>query len=243
MDENIKKKDDNVIYNIINNSKPNILFNYFMIVIFFIFIFKNIEEPSHATYLALILSFIIIYYIYTNIQISDVNEIVEKKDKFDLLNTTNSVLKFHTKLVNLLFYISDIKDDNIELFEELVKEIEFFCTTFDSCMIDFKLINSEYSKLVQLKINILVIINNLNNSLIFSPLLNDKIVRVREKLEEILNEYLAILYKNHQKQIYYNGYSNDIKIIENTNILPLNSIYTQDYKISNFNFSNLLFLK
>lgn len=235
-----EKTEDNLIYNIITNTRPDILFGYSLIMIIILLIFSNIELPNNSIF-AIFIGFIIIYYFYTYRQINDTSIITKKKEKYTLINTKKSVLKNHTKFTNILFYINDFKYLNIPQFNILTSQIESFCNTFESCMTDFKLINKLYNTLIQLKINILISINTISYSLKENIAVN-KMDRVKDKMENVINEYIKIIIDNYNKNIYYNGYNNGTKIIDNTNIIPNNSFYVHDFKINNFDFSNLLFL-
>mgnify|MGYP003386392231 CR=1 FL=1 len=230
----------NLIYNIIDESRPDVLFNYFIIIVVFIFLSSCINISQNIL-VGILVASIIIYYLYTNRKNNDVSKLKERQEKFKLINTKKSTLKNHIKFVNIVFYISDIKNLNIPTFNILVSQIESFCNTFESCMTDFKLISHLYTTMNQLKINIMITVNSLIYS-IDNWKYEKKINRVRKKLEEILNEYLGIILKNHEKNIYYNGYNNGTKIIDNTNIIPSNSFYIHDFNLGEGKFSDHLFL-
>lgn len=238
MDEDDTK--NNLIFNIINNSKPNILFNYSIIIVALVLIFNSINL-SHNAMIGVFVSLTIIYYLYTYRSINDISTEKKINEKYDLINTRSSVLKKYVKFTDILFYIDDFKYLNIPLFNMLTLQIESFCNTFESCMTDFKLIDTLHSTLIQLKLNIMASVNNLSFSL-NNPVMQEKINRVRNELENFLNEYLKIIVENHKKNIYYNGYNKNSKLIDDSNVLALNSFKVNDYKINNFNYSNLQFI-
>ena len=231
---------NNLLYNIINNSEPNILFNYSIIIVISLLLFKQLDFTYNIIF-SLFIGSSIVYYLYTYKSLYDITKETKISEKYNLINTKKSVLKNHVKFTNIIFYMDDLKPLNIQLFDKIVSQIESFCNTFESCMTDFKLIDILYPTLIQLKINILISINNLSLSL-HHELMQKKIDRVRNELENILNDYLKIIIGNHRKNIYYNGYNNGSKIIYDTAVLPINSFNVHDYKINNFNFSNLEFL-
>jgi hypothetical protein len=231
---------NNLIYNIITNTKPDILFNYFIIIIIFIFISNQINITQNVL-LGILIACIIIHFLYTYRENFDISKLKERDEKYNLINTSKSILKNHTKFINIIFYISDIKNLNIRSFDILISQIESFCNTYESCITDFKLISSLYPMLIQLKINILLSINSLVYS-INNWNYENKLYRVRNQLEEILNEYIGIILKNNKKNIYYNGYNINTKVIDNTNIIPVNSFYSHDFDLGTGKFSNLLFL-
>ena len=235
-----KESRSNLIYNIIDDSRPDVLFNYFIIIVVFIFL-SSTMNVAHSVLIGVLVASIIIHYLYTDRQNNDVSNLKEKHEKFKLINTKKSTLKNHTKFVNIIFYIADIKNLNIITFNRLVSQIESFCNTFESCMTDFKLISKLYNTMNQLKINILITVNSLIYT-INNWKYEKKINRVRNKLEEILNEYIGLIVKNNEKNIYYNGYNNGTTIIDNTNIIPANSFYVHDFNIGVGKFSDFLFL-
>ena len=239
-ESNNKYLHDNLVYNIITNSRPDVLFNYFVIAIVVIF-FSSFVNVGMSVIIGVLVATIIIHFLYTYRENFDVSKLKEREEKFKLINTKKSVLKNHIKFVNIIFYISDIKHLNIRSFNILVSQIESFCNTFESCMTDFKLIPNLHSELNQLKINIMVTTNSLIYT-INNWKYENKLRRVRNKLEEILNKYLEIIIKNNKKDIYYNGYNNGTKIIQNTNVIPANSFYSHDFKLGMGNFSDVLFL-
>jgi hypothetical protein len=230
----------NLIYNIIEKSRPDILFNYFIIIVIFIFLSNQINVTQNVL-IGILVASIIIHYLYTNRENNSISKLKEIKEKFKLINTEKLILKNHMKFVNIIFYISDIKKLNIQIFESLISQIESFCTTFESCITDFKLISLLYPIMNQLKIDILISVNSLIYT-INNWQYEKKIIRVRKKLEEILNEYIGIILKDNNKNIYYNGYNNGTKIIDNTNILPSNSFYINDFDMGVGKFSDVLFL-
>lgn len=237
---NNKYLNNNLVYNIITNSRPDVLFNYFVIIIVVIF-FSNQVNVGTSVIIGILVATIIIHFLYTYRENFYVSKLKERDEKFRLINTKKSVLRNYIKFVNIIFYISDIKNLNIRSFNILVSQIESFCNTFESCMTDFKLIPNLHSELNQLKINIMVTTNSLiysNNNFKYK----NKLRRVRNKLEEILNEYLEIIVKNNEKNIYYNGYNNGTKLIQSTNIIPANSFYSHDFNLGMGKFSDVLFL-
>jgi len=79
-----EKTEDNLIYNIITNTRPDILFGYSLIMIIILLIFSNIELPNNSIF-AIFIGFIIIYYFYTYRQINDTSIITKKKEKYTLI--------------------------------------------------------------------------------------------------------------------------------------------------------------
>jgi hypothetical protein len=237
MNDDIK---NNLVFNIINNSKPNILFNYSIIIVALVLIFNSINLYQNAT-IGIFVSLTVIYYFYTFRSINDISTEKKINEKYDLINTRSSVLEKHIKFTNILFYMDDFKYLNIPLFNILTSQIESFCNTFESCMTNFKLIDTMYSTLIQLKLNIMASINNLS-FLSGNFVMQEKINRIRNELENVLNKYLKIIVGNYKKNIYYNGYNKNSKLIDDSNVLALNSFEVHDYKINNFNYSNLQFI-
>lgn len=112
------KSTNNLLYDIITQSEPNILFNYSILLIIAILLFSNLNLTINFI-VAIFVGFIIINYLYTHKTIYDTSILTEKKEKFDMINTTNEILKNHDKFTNVLFYIEDFEYLNISLYDTL----------------------------------------------------------------------------------------------------------------------------
>lgn len=104
----MSNKTDNIIYNIISNDSPQIIFNYFIGIVIFIFIFNKINFNINIL-IGLLFFSILVYYIYTYRNINEINNNEKYNEKFNLLYTDNNLLKRYSNITDILFYIRDLK--------------------------------------------------------------------------------------------------------------------------------------
>lgn len=210
----------NIIYSILNNEDSTVIFNYGLLLIVFIFIFSKINFSINL-FIGLIFYSILIYYFYTDRKINNINETQKKNEKFNMINTSNNILKKYPQIVDLIFYIDDIKFSNIPEFNKITELFENFCVSYESCKINYSLIDLLICNLTDNKIKILSALNSLIYS-VNGKQYEDKINKIKNKAEIILNNLIDELIVIHEKNIYYNGYNSTTRIIDTTNILPYN---------------------
>jgi multisubunit Na+/H+ antiporter MnhB subunit len=78
--ESNNNSSSNILYDIINNEEPQVIFNYFVLIIIFLFIFSNIDFKV-STFIGLIFCSIIIYYFNTYRSLNHTYGIEKKKRK------------------------------------------------------------------------------------------------------------------------------------------------------------------
>jgi len=232
-------KTDNIFYNLVNSDDPQYIFLYFIIILGFVFISTKINYNINIL-VGLIFSSILIYYFYTY---KDINNFSKNKlliDKFDNLYTQNQILNKYPKIVDFLFYFENFKEFSILKFNSLISEFENFCQIYEYCLIDERLIFTNFRKLTDLKITILSLINsfifNINSNSYSKILINQK-----KAAEKILNDLLNRLILIYKKTIYYKGYDVTKKVIQYGDILPYNILYEIQNKNDTFKIQNLLF--
>ena len=229
-------KTSNILYNIINYEEPNIIFNYAILLVFFIFIFNKISV-TFSLYVGLIFFTIIIYYSYTQRELNSINNIKKKKEKFNILFTKEKILEKFPEFVDILFYMEDYKQYNIPVYLDIVMLFERFAGFYNDCIKNFKNINTIYQDLLDIKVTILSYLN----FYIFntgSNILDKKIVEIKNKTEQILNSYLEKIVIIQKKDLYYNGYNIDTNICSTSNILPYNFLTNFTVNNNNKNFNN-----
>jgi hypothetical protein len=215
-------KSDYFIYNILNYEDKNVVFLYGVLLIIFIFIFTSINV-STSLFIGLIFYTILIYYFYTDRNLNNIYEAEKIKEKFEILDPINDQLKKYPDIVDLLFYVEDIKVYNIPEFNDIVSLFEEFSKLYDSCMIDYNLIDSQFENMVYIKTKILYKFNSFNFN-IPGKQNSDNINNVKKNTSDLLNKLLNNLILTHKKKIYYNGYNRDSSILNTTNVLPYNII-------------------
>jgi len=230
----------NILYNIINFEQSNIVFNYFILFIIFIFIFSNIDFNINIL-IGILFCSVIVYYFYTERSQNFIYDNEKKKDKFDSLYTVNKTLEKYPEIVDILFYIEDLKQYNIPQFNSLQDLCEQFFKLYESCNVDYNLINIYYTTMVDLKV---LILSNLNTFIIntFNSKITDKLLLTKKNIEDKLNNYLNNLYIIQQKNLYYNGYNYNTFVIDKSSVLPSNYLDPiNDNKFSNISNNNFIY--
>ena len=215
-----------VLYNIINNEGEQMIFNYAIIFVIFIFIFNNLNF-NMTILLGLLFATIVVYYWYhyrtennlINTQIYD--------DKFNIVNPYKKSLKKYNNIVDSLFYIEDFKKFNIPNYNKITNLFENFTSLYDNCLIDNSFIGNYYNTLNNIKYNIIDCIGKFNyttNSSTYSDKLND----AQNKIEKLLNDYIDKIISIQNNDIKENGYNNNTKLLDISNILPSNYFETNN---------------
>lgn len=231
---------NNLLYNAINTEDPKQLFLYISIIIVITFISTKIIYNTNIL-IGLVFCALIIYYLYTYRKYNILTNNEKFSEKFNSLYTENNIINKYPRIVDFLFYLQNFKFKNIESFNTIINSFEKFCQIYEFCLIDFKLIFTNYQKLVDWKITILNQINNLNfiyKNVDYEDILFMQKISAEKIIDELLNN-LVILSK---KQIYYNGYYNTTKKIDYSNVLPYNILNEPNYNkhTDQYNPSNLL---
>jgi Ca2+/Na+ antiporter len=239
MNSNINST-SNILYNIINHEESYIIFNYFVLIIIFLFIFSNIDFKV-STFIGLIFCSIIIYYFNTYRSVNFTYNTEKKKEKFKKLSTTYNIIESYPEIVDILFYIEDLRQYNMPQFNKIQSLIEQFLKLYEACNVDYSLVNTFYPTLIDLKV---LILSSLNTFIIntFNYKITDKLLLVKKNLQLKLNKYLDELVVIQEKNLYYNGYNNNTYMIDKSNILPSNFLDPIEYnKFSNLNNNNFIY--
>lgn len=231
---------DNLVYNIINSGSPEYLFSYCLIIVGITFLSTKITWDTNIL-LGLVFCSIIIYYIYTYRKNNILTENEIFKEKFSNLYTKNQILSKYTQIVDFLFYMENLKSNNIQQFNKLVNLFENFCEVYEYCLLDSGLIFSSYQDLIDQKI---LILNTINSFVFTTNDINYENIIIKQKMaaEKILDKLLNNLVLLNKKKIYYHGYNLGVKKIEDSNILAYNYLYEPNYRkgYNQYNSSDLV---
>jgi hypothetical protein len=168
--------------------------------------------------LSVILGILIAYYVFRQFIFAAKNH-EDKRDKiFDnkvnLIRPSAKSLKKYPDVIEFLFSIQDFYLSNPATYEEIVETIKSFFIVYEESMRINKLSHLNYS-VAEGKMNNAV---NCVHALIITsdshPNLNEKINIAYNKLYEILNKYLNEIELNIKKDIKYNGYNINTKVID-----------------------------
>jgi len=235
MDENINKiENSSFIYDIINTQSNFTLFFFSVLFVITILIFSSIEI-TFTLFVGLIIYILFIKYYSTINDTININEQVKLKIKKNKYNISNN----HPEIIDFLFNIEDLKQFSFILFNKLKILIINFVNTYDDCINDYTLVNDYYNSLVNIKLKILITIENFN----INGAPKDIIINNKKMIESILNKYLDNLKLLNDKNNYYNGFDLYAKEIVNnvepSNLFDYGNIYRGnllDFNIQNYNF-------
>lgn len=222
---------NNVMYNILNYQEPQTIFCYGFLLVIFIFVSLKINF-NYSILIGLIFYSILIYYLYTNNNVKNIDEFKKLNSKYELLNTGNNILKKYPNIIDLLFYMSELKSVSPSIYFEIQTLFENFIILYEACLQDINLINANYITLMTTKNKILYSINQYTFNLL-TNVESVKLYETRKTVENILNSYLKELNLIQQKDIYYNGYNTKTNPAPISNILPSNFLDFQNQYVRN----------
>ena len=237
MDENIDKiENSSFIYDIINSQSNFTLFFFSVLFIITILVFSSIEI-TFTLFVGLIIYVLFIKYYSTMNDTTNINE----QEKFKIKKNKYNISNNHPEIIDFLFNIEDLKQFSFILFNELKILIINFVNTYDDCINDYTLVNDYYNTLVNLKLKILITIENFNIN--GSP--KEIVINNKQMIENILNKYLDNLKLLNNKNNYYNGFDlyakeiTDNNNIKASNLFDYENVYRGnllDFNIQNYNF-------
>ena len=237
MDENINNiENSSFIYNIINSQSNFTLFFFSVLFVITILVFSSIEI-TFTLFVGLIIYVLFIKYYSTINDKKNINE----EEKFKIKKNKYDISDNHPEIIDFLFNIEDLKQFSFILFNELKILIINFVNTYDDCINDYTLVNDYYNTLVNLKLKILITIENFN----INGAPKDIVINNKQMIENILNKYLDNLKLLNDKNNYYNGFDLYAKEIEDNNNIKASNLFDYenvyrgnllDFNIQNYNF-------
>jgi len=237
MDENIDNiENSSFIYDIINSQSNFTLFFFSVLFVITILVFSSIEI-TFTLFVGLIIYVLFIKYYSTMNDTKNINE----QEKFKIKKNKYDIPDNHPEIIDFLFNIEDLKQFSFILFNELKILIINFVNTYDDCINDYTLVNDYYNTLVNLKLKILITIENFN----INGAPKEIVINNKQMIENILNKYLDNLKLLNDKNNYYNGFDlyakeiTDNNNIKASNLFDYENVYRGnllDFNIQNYNF-------
>ncbi len=221
----------NALYDIIHNEDNQTVFNYTVIMIIFIFVFNNITL-KYSILIGMFFASIVIYYLYTDKSTTVMTKNAINTDKFEIVNPNTNIIENNKDIVDFLFYIENFKKYNIQNYYKITKLFEKFIVLYNSCLTDNALINDYYNSLNDTKYDIINCISQFEY-VTFSHQQSEKLTEAQNNAEILLNNYIDKIIKINNANIKMDGYDNNTKILDTTNILPFN------YKDNNLSFEDI----
>ncbi len=216
------QKSDFFLYNILNFEEPQVVFMYGMGLVIFLFIATKINF-SLSLLISLMIYTVIVYYFYTYRNQNYLYDTEKNKDKFENINTNNNELKNFPKIVDLLYYFEDFKKYNIDEYKQIVNLFTQFAKMYDSCKIDYNLIDSLYSNMLYVRVKILYKMNSfvLNT---YGTQYSNTVIDTKDGIKKLFDEMLDEIVLLHKKKKYYNGYNINSSILDTSGIIPYNNL-------------------
>jgi hypothetical protein len=215
------------VYDIINNTEPQLIFFYCCILIIMLLIFTNINF-SVTLFFGLIFYIGLIYYLWYNRKIN----IIDNKDKFNYKVETVKLNSDNPNIVDFLYYMRDLKSINFGLYNEINTSFTNIIFLYNSIKIDKKLVFNYYDIINMIKLRILDKLESYN-LITNSNTYDDKISKLKLMAEHIINEMLTELYDINKKYLYYNNYNNSTKILTKNKVLEHNIFNSSNEYIRN----------
>ena len=231
---------ENLVYNIVNSDSPEYFFVYCLIIVGISFLSTKFIWSTNIL-IGLIFCSIIIYYLYTYRKYNILTDKEIFKEKFTKLYSRNQILSKYKQIVDFLFYMGNLKSNNLQQFDNLIGLFENFCEVYEYCLLNNNLISKSYKTLVDQKILIL----NTINSFIFTTIeIGYENILIKQKIaaEEIIDKLLNNLVLLNKKKIYYDGYDISKQNINGSNVLAYNYLYEPNYRsgFEQYNMANLI---
>ena len=215
------------VYDIINNTEPQLIFFYCCILIIMLLIFTNINF-SVTLFFGLIFYIALIYYLWYNREINT----IDNKDKFNYKVETVKLNSDNPKIVDFLYYMRDLKSINFSLYNEINSSFSNIIFLYNSIKIDKKLVFNYYDIIKMIKLRILDKLESYN-IITNSNTYDDKISKLKLMAEDIINEMLTELHDINKKYIHYNNYNNSTKILTKNTVLEHNIFNSSNEYVRN----------
>lgn len=227
------------LYDIANYEYPQVIFWYGVMLVVFLYIFSCIDF-SISLFIGIIFFSILLYYLWYSRKINTTNELEKNNIKTDIINPNQSspknredlLINNYPDIVDFMFYMKEFKSFNLDVYNIIIYTFNNIIYLYESIKKDKSLVNTYYYTINNLKLSILQNIESFNyksNNIIYSK----KIIELKKKAENIIDKYMAELLLIYKKNIYYNNYNIDTKIITNKSLLPYNEFYNLNENIRN----------
>jgi len=209
---------------------------FWLIIIFIltIYLFSKYDIGINIL-LGFIVAFIIIIYLYNNVKTIENEKQKIIKNKHNLIIPEQKISKKYNDVVDFLFSIQDFYIHCPLNYIQMVESIDNFFKTYEEILIDNNSINMNYSILIDQKRNALnslsMITYGLSANISYDKKLQNSIVYLTNLLDTFINNII----ENHKDILFYKGYNNKTKIINNDKIVPYNT-----YEMNNFSNNNLI---
>ena len=226
------------LYDIATYEYPQIIFFYGVLFFIFVFIFTSIDV-SFSLFVGIILFTVLLYYLWYYRKINSVNAVQKNNIKIDKINPNQSpgnredlLVNKYPKIVDFMFYMEEFKNYNPDVYNQIIYTFNNIIFLYESSLKDKSLIDTYFDTINNLKLNILNNIESFNyttDNVVYSK----KLIKLKDEAEKLINELLSELSLVQKKNIYYNGYNIETKVLKKSSVMPFNEFYNFNEFIRN----------
>lgn len=196
-----------LIYDIIHNNEPKVLFWFGVILIILFYFVDNI-------FLIIIFYTIIIYYIHSYIHTNQFKESYALDNKYNNVELKYEEFKKYKELINLLYELKEYKDVNISKFRDLENLLYKFIRKYEAVKEKNSLAQVYYEDLVDLQYHIIKTLDTFKLD-VYNKESNDKILELNHQLYDIIEKKLQEVYDIYHLYLVKNKIDNKTKLIDN----------------------------
>lgn len=215
------------VYKFIESIGNKPLFKYILIIIAFLFFFKN-RNIGLNIILALFLACLVIFYLYEQSEFLLNTEEKEYEAKFNNIKPKSDRIINRKNYIDFFFSIQDLYVYNPEAYEEMMDNVDAFFTIY-TIMHKGTPYNEHSYQIAESKKNNAI---NALHSMIFSlpndPQVTDKLNRAHKRLETLLTDRLNVLYDIVRYNIIQNGRNIQSQQID-IGPKPANNYFDKDF--------------
>ena len=203
-----------LIYDIIHNNEPKILFWFIIILVCLLYLIDNL-------FLVIIFYSIIIYYIHSYIHINKIKESYDIDNKYNEIQLTNVNIKKYTNIINFLYKLKEYKKYNINRFSEIEHLIYKFMNIYEEIKNNNLDIQKKYDTLTDIQYQIIKTVYTFTLH-IYTKEYQHNIKELTNEIFNILKKYIDEIYDLYRSQLIKNEISYKTRLINNSLIKPSN---------------------
>lgn len=189
------------------------LFWYIVIIIAILIMFSRMKIELNIL-VGLIISFGIIYVLYSDYSTvqNNTKELFEQKTK--LIHPPPKESLKHDRMINFLFSIQDFYVHNPQAYEDMKEHIDYFFKLYNEATRNSQMAGNNYQLLQDQKHNALNSLQSILYRVPFHKQYDQKLQRSVVTLRQILDGYIYKVYEIYEEELYNTGYSSNIRIID-----------------------------
>lgn len=181
------------IYTVLEGINQKYTFLYAFIFLILILYFRS-KNVGLNIILAMIIGYLIVWYIYEKNNVKIQVEEDQQQKKFDSIIPHSKKIKPYNNVLDFVFSIQDFYVYNPQAYEDIIDNIDSFFTIYEKIFITQYLCEDNYQIAESKKQNALNAVHSLIFKLPNNKIMTDKLDRAHKRLETLLNKYLNEIY-------------------------------------------------